>query len=143
LIQERESQLLSKPPPASDDKKPLEPHCYHEHWSSILQAEVDSLCSQRLTTVLWKVKDGLKLTEWKRSEFSLAVPGLRENYPRLEVGDLVKMRQVVAAQSPHIEPFYGTGVAFEARVIASQKREGLVRERPTYFSVIRCQNGFP
>lgn len=133
MIEERESQLLSKPLPASDEKKPLEPNCYYQHWSSILQAEVDCLCVQRSHTVLWKVKDDLKLTDWKRNEFSLVVPGLRENYPRLEAGDLVKMRQVVAAQNPHIEPFFGTGVAFEARVIASQKREGLVRERLLLF----------
>lgn len=106
---------------------PLDSAHYHQHWYPVLQAEVDCLCTQRSNIVLWNV-EGLKSTEWKRSEFSLAVPGLRENYPRLEIGDLVKMRQVIPSQNGFTEPFFGNGVAFEARVIASKKREGLVRK---------------
>lgn len=127
LIGKRESRLLSKPPFAPDEKIPFDPSHYHEHWYPILQTEVDCLCAQRSSIVLWNVKE-LKLTDWKRNEFSLVVPGLRENYPRLEAGDLVKMRQVIATQNGVTEPFFGTGLAFEARVIASQKREGVVRK---------------
>jgi hypothetical protein len=106
---------------------PLDSHHYHEHWAPILQTEIDCLCSQCGNIVLWSVKD-LKITNWKRNEFSLAVPGLRENYPRLEVGDLVKLRLTIPSQNGFTEPFFKTGIAFEARVIASQKREGVVRK---------------
>lgn len=127
LVEKRESQLLSRPPFIPDEHIPLDAGHYHEHWYPILQAEVDYLCTQRSNIVLWNVTD-LKLTDWKRCEFTLVVPGLRENYPRLDTGDLVKLRQVIASQNGFTEPFFGTGLAFEARVIASQKREGLVRE---------------
>ncbi|KAF5353338.1 hypothetical protein D9756_008084 [Leucocoprinus leucothites] len=126
LIEKRESQLLSRLPPSADEHiAPLDSTHYHEHWSPILQTEVDHLCSQRASIVLWAIKD-LKLTDWKRNEFSLAVPGLRENYPRLDAGDLVKMRLVIPSQNGFTEPFFKTGIAFEARVIAVQKREGVV-----------------
>ncbi|KAF9451324.1 P-loop containing nucleoside triphosphate hydrolase protein [Macrolepiota fuliginosa MF-IS2] len=125
LVESRESQLLSRPPLSLEEYIPFDASHYHEHWYPILQAEVDCLCTQRSAVVLWNVTD-LKLTDWKRSQFSLVVPGLRENYPRLDAGDLVKMRQVIASKNGFTEPFFGTGIAFEARVVASQKREGLV-----------------
>ncbi|KXN83986.1 putative RNA helicase SDE3 [Leucoagaricus sp. SymC.cos] len=126
LIEDRSSTLLSQPPPTSNDGiPPLEAARYHEHWYPILQTEVDCLCTQRANIVLWGIKD-LKATNWKRNEFSLVVPGLRENYPRLDAGDLVKMRLVIPSQNGFTEPFFKTGIAFEARVIASQKREGVV-----------------
>ncbi|KAJ3554546.1 hypothetical protein NP233_g12400 [Leucocoprinus birnbaumii] len=126
LIEKRESQLLSRLPPTKEEPiVPLDSTHYHEHWSPILQIEVDCLCSQRASIVLWSVKD-LKLTDWKRNEFSLVVPGLRENYPRLDAGDLVKMRLVIPSQNGYTAPFFQTGIAFEARVIAVQKREGVV-----------------
>jgi hypothetical protein len=51
----------------------------------------------------------------------LEVQGLRENVPRLEVGDLIVMREISQSQD------LGTGRAFEGRIVRLQKREGLVR----------------
>jgi hypothetical protein len=58
---------------------------------------------------------------WDRSEFVLEVAGLRENYPRLEIGDLAHLRMIFE------EAKTGSGRAFEARINSLRKREGLVR----------------
>lgn len=68
--------------------------------------------------MLWKL--GLKVVEWKDSEFVLFVPGIRENHPYLEVGDLVHMREVAMQENRR--------QALEGRVVALRKREGLIRE---------------
>jgi hypothetical protein len=38
------------------------------------------------------------------------------------------MRLVIPSQNGFTEPFFKTGIAFEARVVTSQKREGVVRQ---------------
>lgn len=67
------------------------------------------------------------MLNWDRSEFVLEVPGLRENYPRLEIGDLAHLRMIFE------EAKTGSGRAFEARVNALRKREGLVRAFSKWF----------
>ena len=75
---------------------------------------------QKEQIVLWKL--GFRVENWKNAEFVLYVPGVRENYPRLEIGDLVHMRQVIEAEQR------GTRMALEGRVVTLRKREGFVRK---------------
>ncbi|KAF8804411.1 P-loop containing nucleoside triphosphate hydrolase protein [Phlegmacium glaucopus] len=111
--------LLSAPPIPSGAKAPaLSQETYHDHWITILRWELDATASQKEQIVLWKL--GLKVANWKNAEFVMCVPGIRENYPRLEIGDLVHMREVIEAQKR------GSGKAFEGRVVTLRKREGFV-----------------
>jgi hypothetical protein len=75
---------------------------------------------QKEQIVLWHL--GFRVENWKNAEFVLYVPGIRENHPRLDIEDLVHMRQVLEAQN------CGSGTAFEGRVVNLRKREGFVRE---------------
>lgn len=72
--------------------------------------------------MLWK--RGVTVAGWRDAEFVLAVPGIRENYPFLEVGDLVHLREA----TPPGEARPGGRWALEARVAALRKQEGLVCE---------------
>ena len=75
---------------------------------------------QKEQIILWKL--GFRVENWKNAEFVLYVPGIRESHPRLEIGDLVHMRQVIEAEQR------GSGIALEGRVVTLRKREGFVRE---------------
>ncbi|KAJ3505597.1 hypothetical protein NLJ89_g7334 [Agrocybe chaxingu] len=111
--------LLSSPPTAPNSKPPsLGKETYHQHWKEILQWELDAITVKKEQIVLWKM--GVKVVAWKDAEFVLSVPGIRENHPYLEIGDLVHMREVLEAQQK------GSGHAVEARVVALRKREGLI-----------------
>lgn len=72
--------------------------------------------------MLWK--RSVTVARWRDAEFVLAVPGIRENYPFLEVGDLVHLREA----TPPGEARPGGRWALEARVAALRKQEGLVCE---------------
>lgn len=109
--------LLSVAPPTV--VPPLKVDTYRAHWSCLLGWELDSLTSDKEQIVLWKI--GIKVAVWDHAEFALFVPGIRENYPRLEIGDLVHLREVLPQQQK------GSGLAFEGRVVALRKREGFIR----------------
>ncbi|TFK37683.1 P-loop containing nucleoside triphosphate hydrolase protein [Crucibulum laeve] len=113
------SPLLEAPPLATDAlSHSLTIESYYEHWISILRWELDTTSSEREQITLWKI--GIKVVIWDDSEFLLFVPGIRENYPRLDIGDLLQMREVFEQQQT------GSGRAFEGRVMATRKREGFV-----------------
>jgi hypothetical protein len=122
--------LLSAPPIPSGAKAPaLTQESYHEHWITLLRWELDAMALQKEQIVLWQL--ALRVENWQNAEFVLYVPGIRENHPRLEIGDLVHMRQVIEARK------CGSGMALEGRVVNLRKREGLARELSgsvTYFS---------
>lgn len=109
--------ILSSPPAA--ECPPLQTKSYHVHWQTLLAWELDHTTLDKERIVLWKV--GIKIGTWVNAEFVLAVPGIRENHPRLEIGDLVQLREVYEKLRR------GSGMAFEGRVTALRKREGLVR----------------
>lgn len=119
LCRPRPSNLLSSPPPPIGKPPPLEIETYTAHWNTLLAWELDTLARDKENLVLWK--NSIKVLNWNQSEFVLEVPGLRENYPRLEIGDLAHLRMVFE------EAKTGSGRAFEARVNMLRKREGLVR----------------
>ena len=113
--------LLSAPPiPSGTEVPPLTQKSYHDHWITLLRWELDAMALQKEQIVLWQLS--FRVENWKNAEFVLYVPGIRENYPRLEIEDLVHMRQVLEAQN------CGSGIAFEGRVVNLRKREGFVRE---------------
>lgn len=95
---------------------------YHTHWADILRWELDAIVGKKEQIVLWK--SGAKVVNWKDAEFVFEVPGIRENHPYLEIGDLVHMREVLDAGQQR------SNWALEGRVVALRKREGLVREFP-------------
>ncbi|RDB23524.1 RNA helicase Mov10l1 [Hypsizygus marmoreus] len=108
--------ILSAPP--ADECPALQIDTYHAHWMALLAWELDKLASDKEQIVLWKI--GLKVAIWADAEFVVFVPGIRENYPRLEIGDLVHLREVFERQQR------GSGMAFEGRVVALRKREGYI-----------------
>jgi hypothetical protein len=113
--------LLSAPTFPSGTKAPaLTQESYHDHWITLLRWELDAMALQKEQIVLWQL--GLRVEDWKNAEFVLYVPGIRENHPRLEIEDLVHMREIIEPQSR------GSGIAFEGRVVNLRKREGFVRE---------------
>jgi hypothetical protein len=122
--------LLSVAPPTVAPSLTID--TYHAHWSCLLGWELDSLALDKAKILLWKI--GIKVAVWDHAEFALFVPGIRENYPRLEIGDLVHMREVIPQQQQ------GSGLAFEGRVVALRMREGFIRvslcfaDRPSLFN---------
>ncbi|KAG6856540.1 hypothetical protein H0H87_003359 [Tephrocybe sp. NHM501043] len=108
--------ILSSPPAA--DCPPLQIKTYHDHWQTLLGWELDHSSLEKEKIVLWKV--GIKIAIWIDAEFVLTVPGIRENYPRLEIGDLIHLREVYEKLQR------GSGMVFEGRVTALRKREGLI-----------------
>lgn len=113
--------LLSAPPIPYEAKAPaLRQETYHDHWITLLRWELNAMTLQKEQIVLWKL--GFRVASWKNAEFVLDVPGIRENHPRLEIGDLVHMREVIEAEQR------GTCKALEGRVVTLRKREGFVCE---------------
>ncbi|KAJ7153558.1 P-loop containing nucleoside triphosphate hydrolase protein [Mycena crocata] len=110
------SSILSNPPPATAPS--LTVATYHPHWNALLSWELHKLAVEKEQLVLWKTP--VKVGDWELSEFLLCVPGIRENTPRLEIGDILVLREVFEAQK------VGSGIAFEGRVVALRKREGLI-----------------
>lgn len=78
------------------------------------------MAAQTEQVVLWNIC--AKVVNWEQAEFVLYVPRIREGFPRVDLGDVVHFRQV--AETEH----QGTNVAFEGRICALRKREGLVRK---------------
>lgn len=117
LCKPRIATLLSTSPPSASPG--LSVKTYHEHWATLLGWELDKLALEKEKIVLWKI--GIKVAVWATAEFILHVPGIRENYPRLEIGDLIQMREVLEKLQK------GSGMAFEGRVVALRKREGFIR----------------
>jgi hypothetical protein len=112
--------LSASPIPPGAEVPPLTQESYHDHWITLLRWELDAMALQKEQIVLWHL--GFRVENWKNAEFVLYVPGIRENHPRLDIEDLVHMRQVLEAQN------CGSGTAFEGRVVNLRKREGFVRE---------------
>lgn len=113
--------LLSAPPiPSGAKVRALTRESYHDHWITLLRWELDAMALQKEQIVLWQL--GFRVESWRNAEFVFYVPGIRENHPRLEIEDLVHMRQVIEAQN------CGSGIALEGRVVNLRKREGFVRE---------------
>jgi hypothetical protein len=117
LCKPHTAHLLSSPPPST--APPLTIETYKDHWTALLAWELDNLTKEKEELVLWKMS--IKVSSWGRDEFSLFVAGIRENFPRLEVGDLVHLREL------REDLRCGSGIAFEGRVVMLRKREGLIR----------------
>ncbi|KAJ3789054.1 P-loop containing nucleoside triphosphate hydrolase protein [Lentinula aff. detonsa] len=113
------STILSSTPPDKTAFRPLNAEEYKYHWKSLLSWELDQLATDKQKIILWQVK--VRALDWDNAEFSVLVPGIRENYPRLDVGDVLHLREVL------IDWKMGSGWAFEGRVTRLRKREGFIR----------------
>ncbi|KAJ3992098.1 P-loop containing nucleoside triphosphate hydrolase protein [Lentinula boryana] len=112
------STILSSTPPDKTACRPLNAEEYKYHWKSLLSWELDQLATDKQKIILWQVKVGA--LDWDNAEFSVLVPGIRENYPRLDIGDVLHLREVL------INWKTGSGCAFEGRVTRLKKREGFI-----------------
>lgn len=106
--------------PGTQRRDPLSESNYLEHWTEILRWELDAIARDKEEIVLWRLQPMVSV--WKASEFMFYVPGIRENHPYLEIGDLVHMREVLPADQRTRK------VALEGRVVALRKREGFIRK---------------
>ena len=115
----RTTHLLSTAPPPFSHPPPLSIQTYEPHWTTLLLWELDHLIQDKERHVLWKHK--VRIADWDTADFVFKVAGLRENYPRLEISDLIHLREI----SERLER--GTGQAFEGRITVVHKRVELVR----------------
>ncbi|KAF8966899.1 P-loop containing nucleoside triphosphate hydrolase protein [Flammula alnicola] len=135
------SLLHGQPIPKDSQVPPLDTLKYLDHWTEILRWELDAIAHKKEQIVLWKI--GAKVAAWKDAEFMFSVPGIRENHPHLQVGDLVHMREVIVSEKR------GSKRALEGRVVALRKRQGsppLKEHVQTYvplkLEMIKTENGF-
>lgn len=113
--------LIHIPPPLPKEPIPvLSASTYGPHWRSLLSLELDKIVYNKEQIVLWRRK--FRVQDWRGAEFKLTVVGIRENYPWLEVGDIVQMREVLEHQQT------GSSIAFEGRLTTHRKRLGHICE---------------
>lgn len=65
---------------------------YEDHWRWLLAWELAERGDISRGTVLWKQR--LLIADLDASEFSISMPGIREDHPKIEVGDAVALREV-------------------------------------------------
>ncbi|KIK57484.1 hypothetical protein GYMLUDRAFT_46067 [Collybiopsis luxurians FD-317 M1] len=110
--------LTSSPPDKAALCPPLNTEEYTRHWNFLLSWELDQLVTDIQKIILWQVR--VRVLDWDNSDFFVLVPGIRENYPRLDIGDIIHLREVL------VEWKVGSGIAFEGRVSRLRKREGFI-----------------
>jgi hypothetical protein len=119
LNEDEDFHPFADPRPDVRHIKPISTKNYYDHWKTLLMVDLEQHIEDKEKLVLWKYEN-VKIYHLTDARFELEVPGVRENYPRLEVGDLVHMRQVfVHTQS-------GSSLAFEAVITAMKKRRNLI-----------------
>lgn len=125
--------LISSPAPVVNTVPNLQSDSYHARWRALLGLELSHVAAEKSNTILWET--GLKVWDFKDAEFIVNVPGIRENYPKLDPGDLIHMREVF--QDHHSF----SSNAFEGRITVLRKREGIVRKstvlgvKPSLFDI--------
>ncbi|KAF7297231.1 hypothetical protein MIND_00956200 [Mycena indigotica] len=109
------SSILTYPPPAT---APSMTTSYYQHWNALLSWELHKLAVDKEQIILWKTH--IRIANWDAATFQLAVPGIRENTPKLDLGDVIVLREVLEARRA------GSGIAFEGGVVSTRKREALI-----------------
>lgn len=135
--------LFSAAPNSSDipfSYPSLSSSTYQSHFLPLLQDDLATVSLTKAEIVLWNIS--VRFADQNTpadhnppnggsaisSEFSIYVPGIRENHPRVDIGDIVHMREVFDKWKT------GSGLAFEGRVTVLRKREGIIRESCTFSS---------
>lgn len=117
-------QALKRDPVVAED-----PTAYMKHFTELLALELSSLQQKALSYKLNHAQLALEkprakvvgqFTSTTLGVWTLQVPGIREDAPRIFLGDVVVLRKIDLRQQ-RAEPFM-----FEARVIGSLKRDGKV-----------------
>lgn len=112
-----------------DSVVPEDPVKYRQHFTELLALELASLQEKAHSYKLNHAPLALdrprtkvvgQLTTTSLGVWTLQVPGIREDAPRIFLGDMVLLRRIDLYQQAAQE------YAFEARVIGSLKREGKV-----------------
>lgn len=141
--------LLTLPPPTTgiprltrpttEQPRVVHQEGYHTHFFYLLRLELDAQARLKEQVILWKA--GLQVLEWSKGTFVLRDPSVRGESGfggRVAIGDSVLMRGVYEVKESRYDSVTGkrkdyatglgrgTGLAFEGRVIAVRKREGLV-----------------
>ena len=85
--------------------------------------------------MLWKLQ--ISVVDQKKGIYQVFVPGIREGHPKVEVGDVVLLREV------YLDLESGDQDGFQGRVIGLKKRDGFIRtfalpsSSSTPFSLLR------
>ncbi|KAF5336688.1 hypothetical protein D9758_015674 [Tetrapyrgos nigripes] len=96
---------------------PLTPSASN-HWRALLSWELDQQTREKEKIVLYQMN--VSVQDWDQAEFAVCVVGIRENHPRLDIGDIIHLREVL------VDWKCGSGVAFEGRITTLRKREGFI-----------------
>lgn len=131
FIKDDPSTLLCEAPPDDDDFvcPPLSPDSYHTHFRPLLQDELSTTALVKSEIVLWQTRvfcaesSSYANQHEESTEFALFVPGIRENHPKVDVCDLVHLREIFGQLA--------SGLGFEGRVTRLRKREGIIRKSIT------------
>ena len=114
--------LLHKPPVEPKEVRDLgklEPVSCEARWRTLLGWELESLGTTLGELVLWKMQ--LEVVDVEAGVYKATCPGIREGHPKVEVGDVVLLREV------YLDLGEGGPDGFQGRVVAVRKREGFLR----------------
>lgn len=113
--------LLYDPPVEKDVQRlpKLEQATYSDRWKTLLGWELEALGSTLGELVLWKMQ--LDVVDVGAEVYRATCPGIREGHPKVEVGDVVLLREVF------LDLGHGGRDGFQGRVVAVRKREGFLR----------------
>ena len=96
----------------------LERFTYCTRWRTLLGWELESLGVTLGELVLWKMQ--LEVVDVQAEVYKATCPGIREGHPKVEVGDVVSLREV------YLDLSEGSADGFQGRVVAVRKREGFL-----------------
>lgn len=110
--------------PGAGETKELAPTptTYAKYFSDLLRTEVIALNELSQTYNMYNVP--LTLHDPTQSLFRLAVPGIRENTPMIQLGDTVRLRQIRPGCYGYAAGF--TGYEYETFVFGMDKTEGYI-----------------
>lgn len=134
----------SSPVAEVKEQKVLALNTYTQHFVELIRNEMIALTEEARSYSMYRVP--LTVHDPKAPHlFRLSVPGLRENAPMLQLGDVVRLRQLVLPDYYHGYPGF-TGYEYETFVFGMDKAkgyivlraDGLYLDRPGWFNVIFC-----
>ncbi|KAI5795123.1 P-loop containing nucleoside triphosphate hydrolase protein [Geopyxis carbonaria] len=100
----------------------LEPNTYSEHFSKLLEDEIKALDEYVKSFNLFNV--AISTQDPHSWQFRIMIPGIRENTPPIQLGDMIKLRQVRPAKFPFPGGF--TGYEYETFVFGMDRTEGYI-----------------
>jgi helicase MOV-10 len=108
--------------PAETKATPLTPETYAEYHVDLMRTEIAALNEVSQSYNLYSVP--VCVHDLAQHLFRLAVPGLRENTPMIQLGDMVRLRQIRPEYFGYPSCF--TGYEYETFVFGMDKTEGYI-----------------